>query len=253
LIRPMQTIQEKFDSSLHESGSGPFVPWKCGKANHSRLLTDCSALPDESASVSRDANLVVKTKPGPRRIRRLALGFLQSPAGNIAIISALMMPVIVGFCGLVAETSYWYYRHRNVQDAADIAAYGAAVTLGRGGDDADIAAVAKADAIANGWRADSGTIEVKQDGPRVDVLLIENQPRYFTRFLCGTSTIPIGARAVAFGAKGGRARLVWVDEEPSSPGRLSTSCDARYRSARPALSKGQVQAVRAKTELVPSR
>ena len=98
--------------------------------------------------------------------------FLRSPRGNIAIISALLIPVIVGFCGLAAETSYWYYRHRNVQDAADLAAHNAAMTLGRGGDEADIAAIAKADAIANGWRESSGTIEVTQKGPFVEVLLI---------------------------------------------------------------------------------
>jgi len=167
--------------------------------------------------------------------RRIALRFLHASAGNVAIISALMIPVIVGFCGLVGETSYWYYRHRNVQDAADLAAYGAAVALGRGEEEADIAAAAKANAIANGWREASGTIEVKQEGPRVEVLLVENQPRYFTRFLCGTPTVPIGARAVAVGAKGGGARLVWVDEEPNSPGRLSTGCS-------------KVQAVRVKTD-----
>ena len=167
--------------------------------------------------------------------RRMVRRFLRSPCGNIAIISALLMPVIVGFCGLAAETSYWYYRHRNVQDAADLAAYTAAVTLGSGGDEADIAAVAKANAIANGWREGSGTIEVKQDGPRVEVLLIENQTRYFTRFICGTPTIRIGARAIAFGPKGSKPRLVWVDEEENSPGRLSTGCS-------------KVQAVSVKTE-----
>jgi Putative Flp pilus-assembly TadE/G-like len=167
--------------------------------------------------------------------RRIVLRFLHSSAGNIAIISALLIPVIVGFCGLAAETSYWYYRHRNVQDAADLAAYGAAVTLSRDGDEADVSAAAKADAITNGWREGSGTIEVTQDGPRVEVLLIENQTRYFTRLICGTPTIRIGARAVAFGPKGGKPRLVWVDEEENSPGRLSTGCS-------------KVQAVSVKTD-----
>ena len=177
--------------------------------------------------------------------RRMIRRFLRSPRGNIAIISALLIPVIVGFCGLAAETSYWYYRHRNVQDAADLAAHNAAMTLGRGGDEADVAAIAKADAIANGWRESSGTIEVTQKGPFVEVLLIENQQRYFSRFICGTPTIPIGARAVAVGV-GGRAKLVWVEEGPNSPGRLSTGCDARYRTE--PLSKAPPRGVRARTE-----
>ena len=170
--------------------------------------------------------------------------FLCSPCGNVAIISALLMPVIVGFCGLAAETSYWYYRHRSVQDMADFAAYNAAITLGRGGADADVASVAKADAIANGWQEDSGTIEVTQHGPFLEVVLTENQTRYFTRFFCDAPTITIGARAVAFGPRGGRAKLVWVEEDPDSPGQLSTGC--RYRTE--PISKAPPQAVRAKTE-----
>jgi Putative Flp pilus-assembly TadE/G-like len=155
--------------------------------------------------------------------RRIAHRFLRSQCGNIAIISALLIPVIVGFCGLVAETSYWYYRHGNVQGAADLAAHSAAVTLGRGGDEAAVAAVAKANAIANGWREDSGTIEVLQYGPLVEVSLVENQRRWFSRFLCGTPTVPISARAVAFGSRGGGARLVWDEDEHASE-RVSTGC-----------------------------
>ncbi len=222
----MQRIQEKLASSLHELRSGSFTPRKCGKANHSRLLTDCSALIHESGHVGKDANAVAKTMSGAGRIRRLALGFLQSSAGNIAIISALMIPVIVGFCGLVAETSYWYYRHRNVQDAADLAAYSAAMALGRGGDEADIAAIAKADAIANGWRADSGTIEVTQYGSHVEVLLIENQRRYFSRFFCATPTVPIGARA-------SRSALEAAELGSCGSTRSRTRRDAYRPAARP--------------------
>ena len=134
-----------------------------------------------------------------------------------------MIPVIVGFCGLVAETSLWYYRHRNIQDAADLAAFGGAIVLGRGGDEAAVAAAVRADAIANGWRAESGTIEVFQAGPVVQVVLVENQKRYFTRYICGTPTIAIGARAVAVSG-GGRAKLVWDEDESDTSGRLSTGC-----------------------------
>jgi len=80
------------------------------------------------------------------RLRR----FLRSREGNIAIISGLILPVIIGFCGLATETSYWYYRHRVIQGAADIAAYGAAIVRRGGGSEADAQTAATADAIANG-------------------------------------------------------------------------------------------------------
>jgi Flp pilus assembly protein TadG len=121
----------------------------------------------------------------------------RSEAGNIAIITALIMPMLIGFLALGVETSYWYYRHVSIQDAADIAAYGGAVVHARGGSDEEIAAAARSDAITNGWRADSGRISVTQQGRVVEVELTEYQPRFFTRFLCGSPSVPISATGAA--------------------------------------------------------
>jgi Flp pilus assembly protein TadG len=143
------------------------------------------------------------------RLRR----FLRSREGNIAIISGLMMPAIVGFCGLASETAYWYYRHRDIQGAADVAAFGAAVVLRRGGDAGEVAAAATADAAANGWRQANGTIVVNtpptsgayQNNLSVEVLLTENEQRYFTRFFFGNTTVPISVRATGTYASAGPA------------------------------------------------
>lgn len=190
----------------------------------------------------------MRTTPQLATIQRL----LRSRDGNIAIVTALIMPVIVGFCALGAETSYWYYRHQTVQGAADIAAYGSAVVLGRGGEEADIVAAARADAITNGWRQASGTITVKQDGPFVEVLLIENQQRYFSRFLCGDSPVQISARGVAAGFRGG-AKLVWA-EEPKRPSKSSCASIAE-RSQRPQAPRPQApeRAPRARADSDPAR
>src|SRR5262245_52637036 len=95
-------------------------------------------------------------------LHRMALvrRFLRSRKGNIAIISALMMPAIVGFCGLAGETAYWYYRHRDIQGAADLAAFGGAAVLRSGGSSTAIVSAATADAVTNNWRQASGTIQV---------------------------------------------------------------------------------------------
>jgi Flp pilus assembly protein TadG len=143
--------------------------------------------------------------------------FLRSESGNIAIITALMLPVLAGFLGLAVETSYWYYRHTNVQDAADIAAYGGAVVLARGGNERDVTAAAKADAITNGWRHSSGGIRVRQQGPFVEVQLTENPQRYFSRLVCGSPTIKISARSVAVGIRGhDRVRLLFINDSEKS-------------------------------------
>jgi Flp pilus assembly protein TadG len=138
---------------------------------------------------------------------------LLSREGNIAIITGLMMPVIVGFCGLASEVAYWYYRHRDIQAAADIAAFGATVVLRRGGYESEVEAEAKAHAVTNGWRQANGTITVNtpptsgahQDNLSVEVLLTENQQRYFTRYFFGDTTAPISVRAVGTYASSGPA------------------------------------------------
>jgi len=46
--------------------------------------------------------------------------------GNIAILTALLMPVVIGGFGLGAEIGYWFYSTRAMQNAADAAAVAAA-------------------------------------------------------------------------------------------------------------------------------
>jgi Flp pilus assembly protein TadG len=51
---------------------------------------------------------------------------LADRGGNIAIITALAMPVLIGTAGLGVEVGYWYYLTRGMQSAADSAAVAAA-------------------------------------------------------------------------------------------------------------------------------
>lgn len=46
--------------------------------------------------------------------------------GNVAIMTALALPVLLGGTGLGAEVSYWYLKQRNMQNAADAAVIAAA-------------------------------------------------------------------------------------------------------------------------------
>ncbi len=132
--------------------------------------------------------------------------FLTSRRGNIAVITALAAPVLVGFCGLGGETGYLYFRQRDLQGAADIAAYDGAMILESGGSATlpVITGASTTGASGNGWHSAHGTITVNdppQSGPNqnsssVEVLLTENEPRFFTA-LFAKGTVPISVRAVA--------------------------------------------------------
>ena len=62
-----------------------------------------------------------------RSPRELLLRFRDDQSGNYAIVMGLTLPLLVGSVGLGTEVGLWYHKHRNVQGAADTAAYTAAV------------------------------------------------------------------------------------------------------------------------------
>ena len=131
--------------------------------------------------------------------------FLRSRAGNVAIISALMLPVLVGMAGLGTETAWWYSRQREIQGAADIAAFDAALKRREGGTANQAKTVATADAITNGWNQPIGTIAVNspptsgnhKNVQSVEVILTENLPPFVSAIVLGNTTIPVYARSTA--------------------------------------------------------
>jgi len=131
--------------------------------------------------------------------------FVRGGAGNVAIISALLLPVLVGFGGLGIETAWWYSRQREIQGAADIAAYDAALKRRDGGSAADATTVATADAITNGWNQPIGTIVVNsppitgsyQNVQSVQVTLTENLPPFLTGIYRGDTPITVRAQSTA--------------------------------------------------------
>ena len=130
--------------------------------------------------------------------------YFVTRGGNIAIITALGAPALVGFCGLGAETGFWYFRQSDIQAAADIGAYNADMTLRDGSGKTQVVNVATTDAGNNGWRTAQGTITVNtpptsgpnQNARSVEILVTENEQRFFTA-LFASGTVPIKARAVA--------------------------------------------------------
>ena len=164
--------------------------------------------------------------------------FLHSKEGNIAILTGLMLPAVVGFCGIATEVGYWYYRNRDIQAAADIASYNGAIVLRKGGSDDEVRAAATTAAAANGWRQADGTITVNmpptsgthQDELSVEVILNEDQERYFTRFFFGNEPAPIGARAVGTYHSDGQACFLALDKTKAAAMNFTGSMNANFQS-----------------------
>lgn len=150
--------------------------------------------------------------------------FIRSRAGNVAIISALMMPVLVGMAGLGTETAFWYSRQRELQDAADIAAYGGALVRRDGGNASAATTSATADAVTNGWKQAQGTIVVHtpptsgayQNAQSVEVILTENQTPLLSRIYLGSNPIPITVRSTATMEDGGPACILGLNPTAAS-------------------------------------
>ncbi|RJT29290.1 hypothetical protein D3227_32450 [Mesorhizobium waimense] len=122
--------------------------------------------------------------------------------GNVAVVFALTLPVVVGGAGLGVETSYWYYSRLKLQATADAAAYAGALEKVAGSDTAAITTAATQSATSNGLG--TGTIVVNTpptSGPNtankaVEVILNQNLDRIFTSIFV-QGQVPEKARAVA--------------------------------------------------------
>lgn len=156
-----------------------------------------------------------------RILQRLAVNSLmKGKGGNVAIIFAMTLPVVVGGAGLGVETSYWYYSSLKLQSTADAAAYAGAIEKINGSGTPTIVATATQSATTNGLGA--GTIVVNvppASGPNtannaVEVILNQNLDRIFTSlFLQGQ--VPQQARAVALITNASKACVLALDPTAS--------------------------------------
>ncbi|MFC1673153.1 pilus assembly protein TadG-related protein [Pseudomonadota bacterium] len=92
----------------------------------------------------------------PRLLRR----FGRNECGAIAVMFALMLPVIIGFIGLGLEVGMWFKERRAIQTASDAAAISAAIENSLGATSAEVTAAALQEATRNGFDAASDTLTV---------------------------------------------------------------------------------------------
>ncbi|MBC6982144.1 pilus assembly protein TadG-related protein [Caulobacter sp. 17J80-11] len=129
----------------------------------------------------------------------------RSEGGNVALLFALTLPLVAGGAGLGIETTYWYFKDLELQAASDAAAYAAAIDKRAGASDAEIAATAKREAVANGFTIAGGTVVVNTppssgkfagSPDAVEVQLRSPVQRFFTKVF-SKSKVEARARSVA--------------------------------------------------------
>jgi Flp pilus assembly protein TadG len=130
--------------------------------------------------------------------------FSRAEGGNVAVLFALVLPLVIGSAGLGIETTYWYYKRLQLQAAADTAAHAGAMERRTGSDAAMVTTIATQTAAENGYDPAAGSIRVhapptsgpSAGGKAVEVRLTFNGERFFTK-LFADGQVLIATRAVA--------------------------------------------------------
>lgn len=156
------------------------------------------------------------------RCRRAASRLVCERRGNVAIIFALGMPVVAAGAAFSVETSYDYYKHQRLQAAADAAAFSGALEVVNGSSTATVTDAATKSANDNGWSSTGGTITVNTpptSGPNqvsqaVEVLLTQNEPRFFTAIFT-SGQVQMHGRAVALYQSAANACIVALNRSAS--------------------------------------
>lgn len=163
---------------------------------------------------------------------RMLSRYRKDERGNIAIIFALMLPLVVGGAALGVETSYWYLQRLQMQSAADAAAYAGAQAKRSGKDASTITATATRAATDNGYTVATGSTITVNTPPTsgtsgtqaVEVILQTTATRFFSQAFL-SSSVNLYARAVAKYTNAGNACVLALNSSGSRTLTFSGSTD----------------------------
>ena len=126
-----------------------------------------------------------------RRYRKRLSALCSETRGNIAVTTALMLPVLVGFIGLSLDTANWYTNHRQMDRIVETAAAAAASYLASD-TTPQITAIAGNVATLNGLSTSSGdtlTVTVASNPATVTVIGTRKLNRFFSAMFLPTSSV----------------------------------------------------------------
>lgn len=161
-----------------------------------------------------------------KRPKNLLQRFLRDESGNYVIAVALLMPVLIGTAGLGTEVTWWLYKHKSMQSAADSGAVSAAT--------AGTNLTEQADSVTASYGYTNGTnnVTVTVNQPptsgnytstpqAVEVIVSQSEPRLLSA-LFGSGPVVITARAVAV-PNAGTGCVLGLDPTASSTVAISGS------------------------------
>jgi Flp pilus assembly protein TadG len=135
------------------------------------------------------------------QLQELACRVAADQCGVTAVITAIALTTLVGFCGLAVDVVMWEVNQRDLQGAADQAALAAATAFrnagetGALGDSTTAQNAAYATAIRSGYTAASVTVAAYNNATTctgdgcLEVTITQQQPQYFTTvFFSGITT-----------------------------------------------------------------
>jgi Flp pilus assembly protein TadG len=174
------------------------------------------------------------------------IGWVKGERGNVALLFALMLPMVIGGAAFGVETTYWYLTRLQMQSAADAAAFAGAMEKRSGGSNANVLIVATKAATDNGFSNATGTITVNTpplsgtSGTKaVEVIINSTAERFFTAVFTKTA-VDIKARAVAKYTTAGTACVLALSYTASKAAEFSgngtttlTSCSVMSNSTSP--------------------
>ena len=156
----------------------------------------------------------------------------EDQRGAVAVIAAIVFPVVVGAMGLGAESGYWYLKQRKLQHAADVAVYAAAVRYRAGDAQSSMESASLRTARGTGYQSAIGTISVNPlsgstaAAGKVAVELTETHARLFSSIFSG-EPIVLAARAVAELTGGSKACVLALSASASGAVTVTGSTDVQ--------------------------
>lgn len=130
--------------------------------------------------------------------------FARDLRGNTTVVFALCLPVVLGFVGLGVETAYWQFKQRQMQTAADLAAFTGAVSLRNHESPTQAGSEAEEEAVRHGFDASRGMFAAHTpplSGPYVnarsmEIILSQSVDRFLSAMFVRDEVV-VQVRAVA--------------------------------------------------------
>lgn len=157
-------------------------------------------------------------------------------AGNVALVGALALPLVVGGAGLSVETTYWYYKNLQLQSASDSAAFAAGIEKRAGSNDAGVRGAATLSAEENGFDPAKGVITVHLppvsggfagQSEAVEVVLTTTVERFFSQVF-DSRPITLTGRAVSRFTRAQDACVLALNRTAPSAANFAGNADVTF-------------------------